>query len=252
MDIAQFALAGFGVGILVGLTGMGGGSIVAPLLILVFRVQPVVAVGTDLVYMAVTKFFGAWQHHRLGNVDYRLAGLLALGSIPGALLGLLLLALWSDNRGFSSDTLITRMLAAVLLLVGASLLFFRKTLAAPSHSRPSRPLLVPVLGAIVGFLVALTSVGSGALFLLLIIALYALPMKRVVGTDIFHGVVLVSVAGMGHMFIGNVDYAIAGSLLLGSVPGVIVGSKLTAILSEKKLATSVGLVLLGVGARLLL
>ena len=237
---------------MVGLTGMGGGSIVAPMLILVFRVQPVVAVGTDLVYMAATKFFGAWQHHRLGNVDYRLAGMLAIGSIPGALLGLLLLSLWSDNLGVSSDTLITRMLAAVLLLVGASLLFFRKALAAPSHPRPSRPFLVPVVGAIVGFLVALTSVGSGALFLLLIITLYALPMKRVVGTDVFHGFVLVAVAGMGHMFIGNVDYAIVGSLLLGSVPGVIVGSKLTSILSERKLTTSVGLVLLGVGARLLL
>ena len=253
MDIQlQFVLLGLVVGVMVGLTGMGGGSLMAPLLILGFKVQPVVAVGTDLVYMAVTKLVGAWQHHRQENVDFRLVALLATGSIPGALVGLLVLSLLPDQLGISGNALVTRLLAGVLLLVGISLLFFKKVHNSPLTDRLNRKAVVPVLGALVGFLVALTSVGSGSLFLVLMITLYALPLRRIVGTDVFHGFILVAVAGMGHIWVGNVDFPLVASLVIGSVPGVIIGSRLTMVLSERKLSTAVGVVLLSLGVRLMI
>ena len=253
MDIQpEFALAGFVVGILVGLTGLGGGSIMAPMLILVFKIEPAVAVGTDLFYMAVTKLFGAGQHHRQGNVDYRLAALLAAGSIPGALCGILVLYLLSNNLGFPTDTFITRLLAVVLVLVGLSLLFFGRFRSSSFLAPANRPILIPVLGAVIGFLVAVTSVGSGSLFLILIIALYGLPLRRIIGTDVFHGFALVAVAAGGHALVGHVDFPLAANLLIGSVPGVLIGSKLTVLMSERKLGTAVGIVLFGVGVRLMI
>ena len=251
----EYALAGLLVGILVGLTGMGGGSLMAPLLILVFKVQPVVAVGTDLVYMSVTKLVGAWQHHRQGNVDYRLAARLAAGSIPGALVGVILLSTLPGP--ISGDAVVTKLLAGVMVLVGISLLVFRRFRSAPPEATGSTGVdlsrhkyLVPLLGAVVGLLVAMTSVGSGSLFLVLMVALYALPMRRIVGTDIVHGFVLVSVAGLAHIGAGNVDFGLAAALLIGSVPGVMIGSKLTAVLNERKLGTAVALALLAVGVKL--
>ena len=254
----EYALAGLLVGILVGLTGMGGGSLMAPLLILVFKVQPVVAVGTDLVYMSVTKLVGAWQHHRQGNVDYRLAARLAAGSIPGALVGVILLSTLPGP--ISGDAVVTKLLAGVMVLVGVSLLVFRRFRSAPLEATGAtgatgvdlsrHKYLVPLLGAVVGLLVAMTSVGSGSLFLVLMVALYALPMRRIVGTDIVHGFVLVSVAGLAHIGAGNVDFGLAAALLIGSVPGVMIGSKLTAVLNERKLGTAVALALLAVGVKL--
>ena len=249
------------VGVLVGLTGMGGGSLMAPLLILVFKVQPVVAVGTDLVYMSFTKLFGAWQHHRQANVDYRLVVLLAVGSIPGALMGVGMLSLLTEQFGFSGDGLITYLLAGVLVIVGASLIFSRRL--RPSSLESDRRLeysyLIPILGAVIGFLVALTSVGSGSLFLILMVTLYALPIRKIIGTDVLHGFVLVSVAALAHTVVWlmgfasvwAVDFSIVSGLLIGSIPGVIIGSKLTMFLSERKLATGTGVVLVTLGARLL-
>ena len=223
----------------------------APLLILGFKIEPVTAVGTDLLYMSVTKLFGAWQHHRQENVDYRLAALLAVGSVPGAIIGVLLLSVWSEQLGLSEDTVILRLLAAVLLVVGLSLIFFRRTRVSPSVVASNKRLLVPLLGGVVGFLVAVTSVGSGSLFLVLMVAIYALPLRRIVGTDIFHGFVVVAIAGLGHSIAGNVDYSVAVSLLIGSIPGVLLGSRLTMVISERKLGTAMGPVLLGVGIRLM-
>ena len=224
----------------------------APLLILVFRVQPLVAVGTGLAYMAITKLIGTWEHHRLGNVDYRLATLLAVGSIPGALVGILLLFLFDDRFGFSSDSLVTRSLAVVLVLVGLSLLFVKKMQGRRTMFSSINSSFVPPLGAVMGFLVAVTSVGSGSLFLALTIILYSIPLRRMVGTVVFHGFVLVSVAGLGHAWAGNVDLSLLANLLLGSVPGVIIGSRLTSSIGEKRLKTAVGIVILGLGVRLMI
>ena len=240
---------------------MGGGSVMAPLLILVFKVQPVVAVGTDLVYMSFTKLFGAWQHHRQASVDYRLVALLAGGSIPGALLGVGMLSLLTERFGFSSDGLITYLLASVLVIVGISLVFSRRLRPSSleKDSRSEYRYLVPILGAVIGFLVALTSVGSGSLFLILMVTLYPLPIRKIIGTDVLHGFVLVSVAALAHTVVWlmgfasvwAVDFSIVSGLLLGSIPGVIIGSKLTMFVSERKLATGAGIVLVTFGARLL-
>ena len=251
---AQYAIAGLVVGILVGLTGMGGGAIMAPMLILIFKIQPVVAVGTDLVFMAATKLVGAWRHQRLGNVDHSLVKLLAMGSIPGALAGMLLI--WQLPNGSSdvSDVVITRLMAAVLVLVGMSLLVLRKVRQSSSSTPvPSnRRMLIPVVGAIIGFLVATTSVGSGSLFLVLMLAVYTLPMRRYVGTDVFHGFFLVVVAGLAHIGLGNVDFSLVVNLLIGSVPGVIIGTALTTVLSERKMGTVVAFALVGIGVKLML
>ena len=223
----------------------------APLLILVFRVQPLVAVGTSLAYMAVTKLIGTREHHRLGNVDYRLATLLAVGSIPGALIGMLLLFLFEDRFGFSGESLVTRSLAVVLVLVGLSLLFVKKMQGRTTILPSINTSLVPPLGAIMGFLVAVTSVGSGSLFLALTVTLYSMPIRRVVGTVVFHGFLLVAVAGLGHAWAGNVDLGILATLLVGSIPGVIIGSRLTSSISERKLKTAVAVLILGSGVRLM-
>ena len=251
--------AGLVIGVLIGLTGMGGGALMTPFLI-IMGVRPSVAVGTDLFQMMFTKSFGAWQHHRQGAVSYRVVLPLIMGSLPGALLGVVALKFLGDHSGVEIDVFLTRLLGGVLTLAGVFLtlrLLFRGWISHKMDSwgglTPSgRGLFVLVgLGAVIGLLVGLTSVGSGTLFIVMLTTLMRMTMRNIVGTDVAHSALLTAGAGLLHLGFGNVDLALAANILIGSIPGVIIGSRLTVRIPERGLRMAVALALTGVGLKLL-
>ena len=230
-----------------------------PFLILM-GIRPSVAVGTDLFQMMFTKSFGAWQHHRQGTVNYRVVWPLVRGSLPGALLGVALLVVLRDNLGISMDDFLTRLLGGVLTLVGIALLFrllFRGWFSRRLQSWEGLnldgrgTLLLTALGAAVGLLVGLTSVGSGTLFIVILSVLFRISMRTIVGTDVAHSAILTAGAGLMHLGFGNVDLALAANILIGSIPGVIVGSRLTVRVPDRGLRAVAALVLTVVGLKLL-
>ena len=251
-------VSGFVVGALIGLTGVGGGSLMTPLLVLGFGIRPITAVGTDLLYAAVTKSGGSWVHHRHGNVDWRITGLLAAGSVPAA--GLTLLALAKIGvGGHGTSHLISAALGVALLLTAASLIFRQRLLAqARRRARESRPgseiaVLTVIVGAMVGTLVSISSVGAGALGVTALTFLYPqLATRRIVGSDIAHAVPLTLVAGLGHWWLGSVDVPLLVNLLLGSLPGIALGSHLATRVPERGLRSLLAGVLLLVGGKLIL
>jgi uncharacterized membrane protein YfcA len=249
MDPA-IVLFGLGVGVLVGATGMGGGSLMTPLLILVFGVKPVVAVGTDLAYAAITKTVGGWRHLRKGTVFVGLAFWLALGSCPGALAGVWLLdrlrAVWGD--GFDTFMLIS--IGSALLLTGGVVLV--RALAAGDQAARERSafrlqrrhkLAALGLGGSVGFVLGITSAGSGTLIAVGLILGFRLSPRRVVGTDVSHAAVLLWVAALAHIASGNVDYALASTILVGSIPGVLIGANLSTRLPQEWLRVALAAVM---------
>jgi uncharacterized membrane protein YfcA len=243
-------LFGFGVGILVGTTGMGGGSLMTPLLILVFGIKPVVAVGTDLAYAAITKTAGGFLHFRKGTVQPGLAFWLALGSCPGAVAGVILLG------RLGLDDVLLPLIAAALLLTG-SLVLFRALMSNGAGERESVVLerrhkaAAVTLGASVGFVLGLTSAGSGTLIAIGLILGFRLAPRRVVGTDVFHAAILLWVAAIAHLISGNVDLLLTATILIGSLPGVWVGTQLSGRLPERGLRPALGVVLLSSGLALL-
>jgi uncharacterized protein len=243
-------LFGFGVGILVGTTGMGGGSLMTPLLILLFGIKPVLAVGTDLAYAAITKTAGGLLHWRRGTVQKDLALWLALGSCPGAVAGVILL----DRLGL--DDVLLPLISAALLLTG-TLVMLRALIWQGAGERQTAPLtragkaFAVVLGASVGFVLGVTSAGSGTLIAIGIILYFKLAPRRVVGTDVFHAALLLWTAAIAHLFSGNVDLALAGTILLGSLPGVWLGTHMATRLPERGLRPALGIVLLTSGLTLL-
>lgn len=229
--------AGFGVGAIVGMTGVGGGSLMTPLLIGAFRLHPAVAIGTDLWFAALTKTGGAVAHARHGHVDGRLTGLLLLGSLPAAIVTIAVLHGVGLRTG--SVKLLTVSLGIALLLT-AAVVFWRDAwlrlgLALERWLPPTRkPLLTVAAGATLGVLVTLSSIGAGALGATLILLLYPrLPAHRLVGTDIAHAVPLTLVAGIGHALLGNVDVRLLAALLVGSLPGIWLGAQLTRRMPER-------------------
>ena len=251
--------AGLLMGLLVGLTGMGGGALMTPFLIFI-GVRPTVAVGTDLFQMMFTKSFGAWQHHKQGSVNYRVVLPLVAGSLPGAMAGVVLLRVMEDSFGISADVFLTRMLGAVLTLAGVALfirLFMSRWLwkrAQPWEDEAPRGgkfLMLSAVGALLGLLVGLTSVGSGTLFIVMMVALLRMSMRHIVGTDVAHSALLTAGAGLLHLGFGNVDLALAANILIGSVPGVIVGSRMTVRIPERGLRAAVAIALMSVGLKLL-
>jgi uncharacterized membrane protein YfcA len=219
--------AGFLVGFLVGLTGMGGGAIMTPFLISVVGVGPVVAVGTDLIYSAATKIVGAWLHTRQGTVDLKLVKRLAVGSVPAGLLAVAAIRLL-PNAGVDADQVVRRALGAVLVLVALVMLGRMFVVREKKMSERWRLELegrgTIAAGAIVGALVGFTSVGSGALLVPFLMWVFPLSPARVVGTDVFHAAILVTVTGLAHAHGGTVDWPLAVTLLAGSIPGVSVGT----------------------------
>jgi uncharacterized protein len=251
-------LFGLGVGLLVGITGMGGGSLMTPLLILVIGTKPVVAVGTDLAYGAVTKTLGGWRHFRKGTVFPRLAFWLAVGSCPAALIGVWVLDRLHESIGEDFDTFMLVAIGATLLLTGGLVLL--RALAIADQSARERgafrmqtrhKVAAVALGASVGFVLGITSAGSGTLIGIGLILGFRLSPHRVVGTDVAHAAVLLWVAAAAHMVAGNVDYGLAGTILIGSLPGVWIGTNLATKLPKNALRAALGVVLLTSGLALL-
>jgi uncharacterized membrane protein YfcA len=249
-------LAGLLVGLLVGLTGMGGGSLMAPVLIVLFHYKAKVAIGSDLVYAAIAKIFGAWQHHRAGTVDLQLVKQLAIGSVPASLLGVWMLHSIDKHNGAKADHFITQILGAVLILVSTIMLArsiepVEKWLKTRFGQRKkAHPGWAIAFGAIGGLLVGLTSIGSGTLFGVALIVLFRLSTREMVGTDIFHAAILMSAAAVGHILSGNVDYPLVGSLVIGAIPGILIGGHLCARVPEKALRYILAVVLLLTGLRI--
>jgi uncharacterized membrane protein YfcA len=241
-------LFGLGVGILIGMTGIGGGSLMTPLLILFAGIHPTVAIGTDLAYGAITKTVGGWRHLRKGTVDLGVSKWLAFGSVPGSVAGVIVLELWLKH---SPEILLTGV-AIALLVVAVSMLFRALFLrAAVERERESVFLTDAVkiratlLGAVLGFLLGLTSVGSGALIGLALILVFRLTPHRVVGTDVFHAAIVLWAAGLAQLVAGNIDFGLMANILVGSLPGVLIGSALIDKVPAVVLRPALGCVLLG-------
>jgi len=241
---------GFGVGVLVGTTGMGGGSLMTPLLILLFGIKPVVAVGTDLAYAAVTKTVGGIRHFHKGTVQLNIAGWLAVGSVPGALAGVALLELLDLEDDLILAIAVGLVLTGALILARALVLTGEGEREEIALDRRHKA-FAAVLGLSVGTLLGVTSAGSGTLIAVGLILGFRLTPRRVVGTDVAHAAVLLWVAAFAHLISGNVDLALAGTLLLGSIPGVWLGTNLSTRLPERGLRPALGIVMFTSGLALL-
>jgi uncharacterized membrane protein YfcA len=257
-------LFGLLVGFLVGLTGVGGGSLMTPFLVTVMGVSAPTAVGTDMVFATLTKFTGSVQHYRQQSVNLEVAIFLGLGSIPAGLLGVATLE-WIEGS-FDPEmvkSIMITIIAFTLVLVGGSLIlrnFLPERVDDPKpgvwdgKSRMSRRrrMYTIVFGAMGGYLVGLTSIGSGSVMAVILLLLYPIAPAVIVGTDIAHATVLSLVVGLAHMTQGNVEFALAGSLLLGGIPGVLIGSRIAPWLPGKPLKMILAVMLIFVGVRLLL
>jgi uncharacterized protein len=250
-------LFGLGIGLLVGMTGMGGGSLMTPLLILLFGYSPVTAIGTDIFYAAVTKTVGGYQHLRQGTVHRGLAFWMAVGSVPAAIFGVYVIELLKDVYGDDLDAIIFGMLGAALLVVGIATVLRSVLIPDVIKERYAmhlyrRHIIAAILtGLATGFIIGLSSAGSGTLIAIILIAVFRLTPQRVVGTDVFHAAVLLWAAGIAHIVGGNVDFALAGNILLGSVPGVVIGSRMAIKAHQGLLRTALGVVLIAAAIALI-
>jgi uncharacterized membrane protein YfcA len=260
MDISWGnAVAGLLVGVMVGATGVGGGSLMTPVLVLLLGVAPHTAVGTDLLYASVTKLFGVSVHSLKRRVDWNIVGKLALGSLPTAVVTLIWLQ--SQGRDQMKDGPLLTALAITLVVTSVAMLalpwIIRRSVDKPRKQRGVgawlRPAATVAVGALLGFLVTMTSIGAGALGVVMLVLLYPtrLPPVRLVATDLAHAIPLAMVAGAGHLLLGHVDFSLLGQLLLGSIPGVWIGAHFGGRLPDRVLRVAIALVLALVGIRML-
>jgi uncharacterized membrane protein YfcA len=246
----QFSLAGFLVGVLVGMTGMGGGSLMTPILILLFGFNAKVAVGTDILHGAIFKSFGAVRHRQLGTVHARLVLWMLVGSAPLSLIGVEL----ATRLGSGSSSTLQKLVGAALIVGGMG--FLAKTFVsshgsdAPFILDTRDKLTAIAIGAIGGFVVGLTSVGSGTFFGLAMLFVYPLTAQKIVGTDVAHAALLLWVAGVSHLAHGDVDRHALAWLLVGSIPGVLIGSNLSIRVPERALRVAFGVVLVLSGLKI--
>jgi uncharacterized protein len=248
----EIVLFGLGVGILIGLTGIGGGSLMTPLLIIVLGIHPVVAVGTDLMYGAVTKTLGGYKHLRKGTVDLGVSKWLAYGGVPGALIGVLLVDRLHKAYGKSFDHVLIGCVAGALVIV-ASVVLVRTLLLShlAEHERESfhftrrAGIAAVALGFVLGLILGMTSVGSGALIGVAMIVIFRLTPQRVAGSSVFLAAMLLWVAGLAHVVSGNVDYGLMGNILIGSMPGVWIGAHFVDRVPNQALRVTLGAALLG-------
>jgi uncharacterized protein len=251
-----YSASGFFVGILVGLTGVGGGSLMTPLLVLLFGIHPATAVGTDLLFASITKTGGTLVHGFSNTVDWKITRRLALGSIPATTLTILVLAYFSHRTTGGSASLITTVLGFALILTAIALVFrkwilkfFASHVGELEDSRAR--VLTVALGATLGVLVSLSSVGAGAIGVTVLLVLYPrLPVAKIVGSDIAHAVPLTLIAGTGHWLLGSIDWPLLVSLLIGSLPGIAIGSYVSARIPDKVLRPILASTLAVVGGRL--
>jgi uncharacterized protein len=252
-----YAVSGLAVGLLVGFTGVGGGSLMTPLLVLMFGVHPATAVGTDLLYAGLTKICGSAVHGSNGAIDWRVTRRLALGSIPAAAATLWLLSRFGVDSSGASVT-ITTTLGLALILTAVTLVFRRRFIALAGLVLDNRTdgeiaALTVALGVILGILVSISSVGAGAIGATALIILYPrMPVVRIVGSDIAHAVPLTLLAGAGHWWLGSVDWALLASLLVGSIPGIMIASHFAARVPDRVLRPLMAGTLAVVGGRLVL
>lgn len=249
-----YIVAGFIVGALVGLTGVGGGSLMTPILLLFFHIKPAVAVGTDLLYASITKTAGIVAHGKLGNIDWGIVKRLALGSVPASFLTILFLRT-IDIESNSAISTIKFWLGVALIITSMAVLFRNKLTELVKQDRwISEQYVKPstvILGVILGILVTLTSVGAGALGVTALIMLY--PREKIttiVGSDIAHAVPLTLVAGLGHATLGTINYSLLGTLLIGSIPGIYIGSHLSSKVAEHWVRIALACILIYVGLKL--
>lgn len=251
-----YAASGLAVGFIVGLTGVGGGSLMTPLLVLLFGVHPATAVGTDLLYAGLTKAAGTVVHGGHGNVNWRIVGLLGAGSVPASALTIISLSGMGASGGQAS-ALISLALGAALIITALSLIF-RDRLLGLARNAGDMPVakqawLTVAMGAALGVLVSISSVGAGAIGVTALFFLYPrLPARALIGSDIAHAVPLTLVAGAGHWLLGSVNWSLLGSLLVGSIPGIVAGSFCAPRLPDRVLRMALAGVLTIVGLRLLL
>ena len=244
---------GFGVGLLIGMTGMGGGSLMTPLLVLLFGVKPTTAIGTDIAYAAITKTAGSWRHLKLKTVNMPLVYWMAIGSVPMAILGVWVLGILKRQLGDQLDETVFAILAACLLVVGAATLLRGFFLANKIQERDdfemhTRHKVAAVgIGAATGFVIGLSSAGSGTLIGMMLLTVYRLRPQKVVGTDVVHAAILLWAAGIAHAIGGNVDYGLMCNILVGSVPGVIIGSQLSVKWPQGLLRGALGVILIAAG-----
>jgi len=259
MDLVH-GLSGLLVGTLVGLTGVGGGSLMAPILIMLLGVSPATAVGTDLWFAAITKMAGGAVHQSVGQPDWTVVKRLAIGSVPASILTSIIL--FEIDSGQIKHGLIITALGTILLLTAAAMFSWSRVQKAVLNLGPRRtalcrrhqPALTVFCGILLGVTVTLTSIGAGALGAVMLMALYPLRMSgsRLVGTDIVHAIPLTIVAGMGHFIMGNVDFGLLGMLLVGSIPGIIIGSLLAARMPPVLLRSILALVLGATGFKMIM
>lgn len=251
-----FILAGFVVGFLVGLTGVGGGSLMTPILLIFFNIKAAVAVGTDLLYASVTKSVGIFAHGKLGNIDWNIVKRLGIGSIPASIATIFFLnTINIDSSG--AITTIKFWLGVALIVTSAAVLFRNKLQSLSRKGHWVSPQYVPaatvLLGVVLGALVTLTSVGAGALGVTALIMLY--PKEKIttiVGSDIAHAVPLTLIAGLGHASLGTIDYPLLGTLLIGSIPGIYLGSHMSSKVAEHWVRIALAAILIFVGLKLVL
>ncbi len=251
-----YTLSGFVVGAIVGLTGVGGGSLMTPLLVLLFGVSPATAVGTDLLYAAITKAGGTVAHGRKGHIDWAITGRLAAGSIPAAAITVWVLSQLPKGSNVIGQ-LISHGLGFALLLTAIAILFGRKLRDYAGQHEESAlrqkylGKITILVGAILGVVVTISSVGAGALGVAVLFFLYPkLPPIRIVGSDVAHAVPLTLVAGLGHWMLGGVDWALLGALLLGSLPGIWLGTHISAKVPEHILRRLLASMLVIIGSKL--
>jgi uncharacterized membrane protein YfcA len=252
----QFVLAGLFVGTLVGMTGMGGGSLMTPILVILLGFSPTVAIGTDIAHGAIFKTVGAIRHRRLGNVQARLSGWMLLGSAPTSILGVIV-ATWLKHRyGSSVNSVSSQVLGGTLIfgcvgLATKTLVKAKDVGDAPFLLTRRDRIAAVLIGLVGGFVVGLTSVGTGVFFGLTLLFVFPLRAHKIVGTDIFHAAALLYVAGIGHFIAGNVDISAVGWLLIGSIPGILLGSQLSISVPDRLLRGTLAAVLGLSGLRLL-
>jgi uncharacterized membrane protein YfcA len=250
IDLVTVAF-GFGVGILVGMTGVGGGTLMTPILILIIGVKPITAIGTDVTYSAVTRSLGGWRHWRRGKVDVPLSLWLAVGSVPAAVAGVVALKALQHSEKKSFDDTVLVALAAVLMLCAVAML--AKLLLKDSRARERDKVDLTIrdkvtavlLGLGIGFALGVTSAGSGALITVALILVYRLRPRSVVGTDLFHAAIVLWAATIAHIVAGDVDFGLAGTILIGSIPGVWIGSALMYRVPVNALRAALALLLVG-------
>ncbi len=255
------SLLSFGVGIVVGLTGIGGASLITPMLILVFQVPPAIAVSSDIVAATLMKVVGGWKHWQQKTLDWQVVRWLASGSVPGALCGVGILHRLKGMESFDLDTILLRLIgSAILLITLAALVQLVLLTVIPSWQAPTFPkldldnpwgrLLTVIIGAVLGCIVGLTSVSSGSLFALVLIAFFQLDARKLVGTDLTQAAILLVFTSLGHLSLGTVDWGIVLPIWVGSVPGVLIGAKLCQIAPQRLLRFGIYVLLIMVSWKL--